>query len=466
MANALAEKLYLSSPAYLQRILINQFGRNLKRTRYDDTYRKIEVLLAETEWFDASSIASYQEAKFLEMARHAIGTVPYYRAWARSTGLKSEDLRSLADLRRFPLIDKSAVRAAPNEFLSESVPAKARIHGHTSGTTGSPLGLWYSQYNVTFTAAVDWRQKRWAGVDQSDRGAYLLGRTIVRPDRSRPPFGHYIEPLRQFWFSSFHLSDDYFPWFEKQIEKHRVAYIEGYPSTLATFAKFADRRNKRLSMKAAFSSSETLYPEQRELIEHVFDCRLHDFFGLAERTAFATECGATNGKHLNFEYALNEVVDHAGNPVGSDQTGFLVGTSLTNLVMPLIRYKTSDQVTLLSGDCRCGRKMPMISNVATKWEDIIVTPDGRHVSPSILTHPFKPFDEIEKSQIVHESPDRLRILLVMRTGNLEEVTAELEKGLRRRLGDEIQIEFQRVDDIPRAANGKYRWVISKVNSSP
>jgi phenylacetate-CoA ligase len=185
---------------------------------------------------------------------------------------------------------------------------------------------------------------------------------------------------------------------------------------------------------------------------------------LAERTAFGTECHEGQNKHLNFEYAINEIVDENGASVAHGKTGYLVGTSLTNFVMPLIRYKVSDQISFSDTQCGCGRHMQVMSNVSTKSEDMVRTADGREISPSILTHPFKPFSQIEKSQIIQEDVGHLRVLIVLREGDFDDVADGLRKGLHDRLGSEMQIDFEKVDDIQRASSGKYRWVVSKLNS--
>lgn len=461
--SSLAETIYLSSPVSVQKILLNQFGRRLKKQRFGSEFHSLEAFLDESQWYGAEDIQKYQEEHFLSLARHAIDSVPFYNAWAKSASLAAENITSLDDLGKFPIIDKSDVASDPQNFLSSAFDPSRRVHGHTSGTTGSPLDLWYSTHNVIFTAAVDWRQKRWAGLSPENCGAFLLGRTVVRPTKSAPPFGHFIKALKQLWLSSFHLSDDRFAWFAKELETNRVEYIEGYPSTLATFAAFADRRGVRLPMKAAVTSSETLYEYQRELIERIFECKLYDFYGLAERTAFGTECRQGGNKHLNFEYAINEIVDQSGVPVANGETGSLVGTGLTNYVMPLIRYKVSDQISITDQQCACGRQMQLMSNAATKSEDMVRTADGREISPSILTHPFKPFSQVEKSQIIQEDVSYLRVLIVLREGNFDEVVDGLRKGLSDRLGSDMQIDFERVDDIQRSANGKYRWVVSRLS---
>jgi phenylacetate-CoA ligase len=187
-----------------------------------------------------------------------------------------------------------------------------------------------------------------------------------------------------------------------------------------------------------------------------------DFYGLAERVLFATECEAHSGRHLNFEYGLTEIVDGTDHPVKNGKMGVVVSTSLQNLGMPFIRYKTSDVSQIRNQFCSCGRHMLLLDDITTKAEDIVVTPDGRMISPSVLTHPFKPMHNIEKSQIIQEEMNHIIIKIVKRPGYSENDTQTLLASFKERVGNDMDIMIEFVDDIPTTKSGKFRWVISKV----
>jgi phenylacetate-CoA ligase len=211
-----------------------------------------------------------------------------------------------------------------------------------------------------------------------------------------------------------------------------------------------------------FTSSETLLPIQRETIEAAFSCRVFDFYGHAERVAFATECDRHEGKHLAEEFGFVEVADPDGTPVREGESGYLVGTSLHNRAMPLFRYRTTDMTALLPEACPCGRTLRRIRDVTTKAEDIILTPDGRMISPSVLTHPFKPLTQILRSQIVQERLDEITVKIVASSEFTAADREHLIRELQSRLGSTVSVRIELVSDIPRERSGKYRWVISHV----
>jgi phenylacetate-CoA ligase len=190
-----------------------------------------------------------------------------------------------------------------------------------------------------------------------------------------------------------------------------------------------------------------------------------DFYGSAERVIFAGECAEHAGKHLFDEYGATEVTDESGTPVSAGARGYLTGTSLWNRGMPMIRYQTSDVTRLLSEPCRCGRVLGRMADITTKAEDIVITPDGRFISPSVLTHPFKPFDQILKSQVVQDANDHITVSIVASASFTPDHRAQLERGIRARLGDRMHVETRLVDDIPPEKSGKFRWVVCRIPHS-
>ncbi len=183
---------------------------------------------------------------------------------------------------------------------------------------------------------------------------------------------------------------------------------------------------------------------------------------MPRRVIFAGECDRHGGKHLFDEYGVTEMIDDDGRPVPDGQPGMLTGTTLWNRGMPLIRYRTGDLSALSSVPCDCGRGLGRLADIATKAEDIVITPDGRFVSPSVLTHPFKPFDQLRASQIIQDAADHVLVKLVPTAAFTDTHRQQLVAGLRLRLGDAMRIVTQIVDDIPSEKSGKFRWVICRL----
>jgi phenylacetate-CoA ligase len=104
-----------------------------------------------------------------------------------------------------------------------------------------------------------------------------------------------------------------------------------------------------------------------------------------------------------------------------------------------------------------------MEDVTTKAEDLLRLRDGRLIPPSVLTHPFKPLDCIEASQLVQTDLDRLLIRLIPRDDYTVKHGQNLVRDLKERLGADMRIDIELVETMPRTARGKFKWVISEVD---
>lgn len=457
------EDWYRRSPSFVQTILLNLYALKLYSHRHGTRLNRASEVLEQSEYLTAAQLRERQDAAIRRVVSAAYKLAPFYRRYFDSAGVSVKDIQSVADLSKLPLVTKDHVRRHGSEMLTAARHQRGWLHGHTSGTTGSPLSLWYDRETAVYTNAVDHQQKRWGGLKRDEWIGMFLGRVIVPIEQRRPPYWRSNLVLRQVWFSCFHMNDSTLQSYIAEITKRRLRYLEGYPSTLFILAQYLLRRGQRLPMNAVFTSSETLHEVQATSIREAFSCEIFDFYGHAERVLFAAECEMHDGKHLAELFGYCEVVDENGNIVPDGTPGYLVGTSLHNLAMPLIRYRTGDISIIRTDACPCGRTHRRIDSVTTKAEDIVVTPDGRLISPSVLTHPFKPLDSIRESQIIQEDLNTLVVRVVADSDSFtKEDELQLVRSLIDRLGQGIDIHIERVSTIPRGPNGKLRWVVSKV----
>jgi phenylacetate-CoA ligase len=188
-----------------------------------------------------------------------------------------------------------------------------------------------------------------------------------------------------------------------------------------------------------------------------------DYYAAAERVVFADECDHHKGHHLCEEYGVTEFLGDDGEPLAAGNEGVMVGTSLHNTGMPMIRYRTTDRSALKVDPCTCGRPLALMEDVTTKAEDLLRLRDGRLIPPSVLTHPFKPLDCIEASQLVQTDLDRLLIRLIPRDDYTVKHGQNLVRDLKERLGADMRIDIELVETMPRTARGKFKWVISEVD---
>jgi phenylacetate-CoA ligase len=204
--------------------------------------------------------------------------------------------------------------------------------------------------------------------------------------------------------------------------------------------------------RAVFTASETLLDFQRVVIEEAFGTKAFNWYGTTEFTNNIVEC-AQGSLHQRLDYGVLELV---GN-------GTMIATGLNNRAMPLIRYKVGDDATYREGTCPCACAFPLIERIEGRVEDYVHTPDGRLVGR--LDHLFKDVQHVREAQVVQTQLDEL-VLRIVRTDGFNKKDEQILLGeARQRLGGTIRIRFEFVDNIPRTAAGKFRFIISELPST-
>ena len=463
--NNRVRNVYDRMPALAQNIVLTGYSAILDRERYGAGFRHFQGWLDKTQWYSLEELRSYQEEQLARLIQYSYRHVPYYRRVMDEHDVKPGDITSTSDLSRLPLLTRQDIKDNFADLLSDEFDLARVKKGHTSGTTGSPLEICYSDQVIQITYALLDRHYRWAGVrmkKKGDRVAVLRGNPIVPLKQNKPPFWRYNFLHNQLLLSCFHMSPQNLPLYVDKLRHYAPRLLDGYPSTLYVLARYLQSTGQKVPLHAVVSSSETLYDFQRETIEESFQCKVFDYFAAAERVVFSNECEYHEGHHISDEYGITEILDDSDYRVEPGKLGVLVATSLHNYAMPMIRYVTNDMSSIRMQSCSCGRGLPLMDDVTTKAEDLLTLRDGRIISPSVLTHPFKPLTSIEASQIIQEDLDHVRIKIVPTPAYTDHDGEILIDGLKERLGNAVDVCIEKVDVLERTKAGKFKWVISNV----
>ncbi len=457
--NSRLRSLYYHCPGTLRECFSFVYSLRQRRHRYGGMFEPFLDELQRNADRTPAEVAADQVARLQRMLDHAGRHVPYYRALFAELRFRPETVTSIADLRRLPLLDKETLRAQPDQLTAVNA-AGPKATAHTSGTTGTALHLAHGEAADQRSYACAWFHYGWAGIHRGDRVATLAGHPVADPGRMRPPFWIHDRLERELLFSSQHLAPRTLPLYADALAAFRPAMIRGYPSSVYLLALYVQESGRRdIRPRAVFTSSETLLSRQRQAIEDAFACQAYSFYGNAERAAHLLQCRAGRF-HVVTEACVVEVLNPDGSPAAPGDEGELVCTSLVDPVLPLIRYRIGDRGIAPDGPCPCGLGTPALGAVTGRVEDIVVTPDGRHVGR--LDHVFKDMLNVREAQIVQEDTSAITVRVVPREGYSPADERTMLAELRLRLGSEIGIRFERVDHIPRASSGKFRFVVSKV----
>ena len=454
-------KVYHQLPYPAKVLAASARGRRLERWRYGpETERLVEEALARDTW-TAEQWRSWREERLAFVLHRAATQVPAYREqWARRRA--AGDRAAWDTLTNWPVLTKDALRAAPRNFLADDCDPSQMYYEHTSGTTGKPLHLWHSRETLNaWYALTEARLRRWYGVGRGDRWAILGGQLVAPVTRDRPPFWVWNFSLRQLYLSAYHLSPDHIAAYLEAMRRHEVVYLLGYPSGLYTLARVALERGLAApQLRVVIGNAEPLLAHQREAIAAAFGCPARETYGMAEYAAAGSDC--QHGRlHLWPEAGHVEIVADAGDEaLLAGQAGRLIATGLLNADMPLIRYETGDRATASAEACPCGRGLPVLSAIEGRMDDVVITPDGRHIGR--LDPVFKADLPIREAQIIQQTADTLRVLYVPTAAYTTADGEALIARIHDRVGGEMRVMLEPVDEIPRSAGGKFRAVVSHV----
>ncbi|MBN2569750.1 MAG: phenylacetate--CoA ligase family protein [Deltaproteobacteria bacterium] len=434
-------------------------GYYLRMWRYGAETEKYVQEALERESWSSERWDNWQRERLAFVLHRAATRVPYYRnMWRRRR--VAGDKRSHEYLENWPVLEKECVRNNPRSFVADDCDTRWMFREHTSGTTGKPLSLWWSLETVRkWYALFEARCRRWYGVSLHDRWAIIGGQLVTSVDKRDPPFWVWNWAMNQLYMSSYHLAPDLIDHYLRALDDYRIHFLFGYSSSLYELAQGVLKSGKCLTPRVVVTNAEPLYDYQRDVISRAFRCPVRQTYGMAEIVATASEC-MCGRMHLWPDLGMVEVCNGEEN-VEDERSGDLVCTGLLNSDMPLIRYRIGDSGTLSeSGDvCGCGRRMPILKSVEGRSDDLIYTVDGKRVGR--LDPVFKGELPIKNAQIIQDSFDSIRVLLVPSSGYSENVGRLISQRLQERVGP-AKIIIERVHEIQRQSNGKYKGVINNM----
>ncbi|MFQ5608251.1 MAG: hypothetical protein ACE5GA_09915, partial [Candidatus Zixiibacteriota bacterium] len=230
------ERLYRRLPPTLQSLACSWQGWRIQRRRYNKDFHSLLATCQSRGALSESELTAFRDERLRSFIQHAAQTTPYYRPRLEECGVSAEDIRSLDDLQRLPVLSKAEVQENLTHLRSSQFAGHDTITTHTSGTTGRGL-----IFPVTLSAereqwAIWWRYRIEHGIDIDTPCGVFGGRAIVSAQASKPPFWRYNSPARQILFSGYHLSEENLPAYVAEIRRSRLTWLHGYPSHLTLLA--------------------------------------------------------------------------------------------------------------------------------------------------------------------------------------------------------------------------------------
>ena len=453
------EAIYRQLPSWGQDLAVTLQGALYWRQRYGGTFVEERQFLESAEKASSLQIELLANARLKRMLSFAASRVPAYQQRIPKKAvqqLRAGDWRALAEI---PITEKFEVKEDPSRFLDGGKVDLSWIRWSTSGTTGSPLSIYYTAESVQKQYAFVERYREQAGVSRFQRRGQFTGKLVVNGDRPERCW-RYDWANRSLLLSTVHLTRETIPGYLRALTRFRPKYLSGYPSAIALLARHAIQSGSSLRLEAVLTSAETLTGQQRALIQEGFGAKVYDQYGQTEMQSFWSEC-RYGRMHAHPLFGVTEILRPNGDPCLAGEVGDVVLTGFLNHAMPLVRYRVGDQaVWSEESRCPCGSSFPIVARIEGRRDDYLYSEERGWVGR--MDPVLKGVEGILECQFIQTTPSSLEIVFVPDERFREADRLILEGNLRARLGGAMQFYFTPTARIPRGPNGKFRSVVSRL----
>jgi len=420
------------------------------------TYRQGYLAIARQS--KPGEIERIQNLKLRNLVRYCFENIKYYREVFTQHDIRPEQIKTVDDLQRIPILTKQQLRERLWDFLPRELPA-CRV-SRTSGSTGVPICIFSDKNSRMYNSAAVIRYRRALGIG-------LLGNTILTPLKTanepynKKPHWTFLQGIHKTHYINPYVDSAENAESAKRLLKklRRPVLIGITPAVRALACKVKDGVFPHFHPSVVLTTGESLSPQVRDLLEATFDTRVADIYACNEAGDVAWQCLHSTGYHINADNVIVEIVRN-DKPLEDGQIGEVVITNLNRYAMPIIRYRNGDMARLTKELCPCGCKLPTIAEILGRTGEDIFLPGGGTVSWNQLKSPMN-HPQIRQFQIIQNKNGNITVRYVTEAGtNAEQIESLLLVRYREILGPSINIEMKKADEIAPASSGKSKLVIS------
>lgn len=394
-----------------------------------------------------------QEELFVQQFENVYKNSPFYRKKYQELGIDIDDIKTLADIKKLPFTTKEELREAyPLGLAATDERNIIRIHS-SSGTTGVPVIIPYTQKDID-----DWKEMmkrcyQFAGVTELDR-VHIT-----------PGYGLWTAGIG-FQLGAEYLGAMVIPMGPGNTEKQLQMMIDLKSTVLIATSSYGlllaeeiMRRGLRdkISLRIGIFGSERWGEKQRRIIEEYLGIESFDIYGLTEiyGPGIAIDCKYHDGLHYFDDYLYFEIINpQTGQEVPDGEFGELVITTLQKEGAPLIRYRTRDITRKLPGMCQCGSPYPRIDRIVGRSDDMVKV-KGVNIFPAQIDTFLKDIKGVSSEYQVVIEKDGFRDKLTLKVEVEDEFYTNSTKELianefKKKIGISAEVILCRIGELPRS----------------
>lgn len=428
-------------------------------------------------WNEKAECMNQEEKEKLQLERLqktvkiAYENVPLYKQKFDEAGVKPEDIKSLKDIEKLPFTTKDDLRSAyPFGLFAVPYDDIVEIHA-SSGTTGKPTISGYTKNDLDVWGEIIARGLAMAGAEKNwiiqnaygyglftggfgiHHGAYKFGAIVVPMSAGNTQ--RQIQNMQDFQSDVLTCTPSYAMYLGESVQKAGISLDD-------------------INLKVGIFGAEMWTEEMRDKIEESLGLKALNIYGLTELMGpgISQECMEQDGIHISDDHFYPEIINpKTGEVLGDDKKGELVLTTLTREGMPIIRFRTKDLTSLMSGTCKCGRTTKRMTRITGRSDDMMKI-KGVMVFPSQIEKALLSVEGVSPNyQIIVTRPDILDEMEVKvevskefftDENKLKELTKKISDAIRSEISIKVDITLCEPESLPRS-EGKAVRVIDERN---
>ncbi|WP_226036337.1 phenylacetate--CoA ligase family protein [Aquibacillus saliphilus] len=403
--------------------------------------------LRKTDKWDIKQLEKYQLKKCRELLNWAYNNSEFYREKFNEYHVTPDQLKTLADLKKFPVTEKSDLLNFNNDIQINKGFRKL-FFSETSGSTGQPLVFYRDQeWDARHRSAI-FRGYSWYNVKPWERNGYFWGYNIdAKKSRKIKLADFLVNRFRLFSYKEEDVLN-----FTNKLKK--AAYLEGYSSMIYQVAKIVNQKGvpEKYNLKMIKGTSEKIFDKYHEEVRKAFGKKIINEYGAAEAGIIAFECPAGN-MHITMENVIVE-----------EENGEAIITNLLSKSFPIVRYKLGDYIKVnKEKKCSCGREHSIIEAVMGRIGKSIKGKKDNYPS-LVFYYVFKNLALNEKLTLNYQAhQDKVGEILVYVEKKLTGKEKMLvKKEFEKYLQHDVKVELQDGHQIERR-DGKMKDFVSNLD---
>ena len=400
--------------------------------------------------WSAQDIKDWQTRQMQELIKHAYTHTRYYRELMDEIGLVPEDIRSLEDLRLFPVLNRETIKQRYNDIIPDNINRYRYRKCTTGGSTREPLKYICDENTWGFVTAMKIYSWKKTGYLYGDCYVSLGSSSLFPTGKKNPVNEAYFKLRNTIPLNGMNMDDDTCGRYMHIIKEKGIRYIYGYASAINLLAKYCRDTGFDWHIDAVFTTAEKLTDIYRQVISETWDTTVMDCYGSRDGgiTGYEIEPGRY---HVGYSTWLE---------ASNDSPSELYATNLIDFAFPTIRYSNKDEVMMWDDTVESRYNGQLIKEIIGRTSDVLTFDNGHRLTTSGFTILFRGFN-VEAFRIKKTGSNSVLVQIQKREGYSEQEHQSLFSSMKRFVGEDVDVTFEYVERFAPLPNGKRSFMMNE-----